>query len=135
MKITPNKVRAVNAVTCPKPLSQTILARKHAVSQPYTMYTIHVKILTSHGLKSCKKQEVPNVKDKNCVVKKLRLDRLYRHVLSKNRDLVYNGRRSIFHFFWKQYASKRPLLRKCKWFNRQLVSLKIYTDVFMMPQD
>ena len=123
VKITPNKVRAiVNAVTCSKPLSQTVLARKHGVSQPYIC-----QILTSHGLKSYKKQKAPSVSDKQCAVQKLRLDRLYRHVLSKNRDFYFiMDDEAYFTFSGSNmpqndhyYASASGLTDNCNKFRRQ----------------
>jgi hypothetical protein len=85
VKIPPNKVHAiVSAVKCSTPLSQNVLARKHGVSQPYVC-----QILRSQGLKSYKKKKAPSVTDKQRQVQKIRLDRLYRQILSKNCDPMF----------------------------------------------
>ena len=85
VKIPPNKVRAiVSAVKCSTPPSQNVLARKHGVSQAYVC-----QILRSQGLKSFKKKKAPSVTDKQRQVQKIRLDRLYRHILSKNCDPLF----------------------------------------------
>jgi transposase len=78
VKMPPSKVRrlllSVQTSTAP---SQSMLARKHHITQPYVC-----KLLHHNSLYSFKKQKAPAVTEKQVPVQKVRIDRLYRHILS-----------------------------------------------------
>lgn len=78
VKMGPNRVRKMisHATTSVAP-SQNALARKYGVSQQYIG-----KLLHQNGLRSFKKQKAPAVTEKQIPVQKIRIDRLYRHILA-----------------------------------------------------
>lgn len=81
-KMPPKRVRALlNCVTNSSAPSQNLLARKYLISQQYVC-----KILRHNGLRSYKKQKAPAVTEKQRPLQKIRIDRLYRHILSGNAE-------------------------------------------------
>jgi len=117
IKMPYTRVRTlVNSATTSQSFTQRVVARKYGISQQFVC-----KILHSKGIRSYKKEKMSKVSEKQVTIQKLRIDRLYRLILSKKPEpLFILDDESYFTFSGSNmpqndhyYSTKRRFTENC----------------------